>query len=296
MFDPSIIEIQIKGLLTKIAHTQDPTAVGYEPKYHAYYLSMPLLTAAFLNNELLYKRVLTEIVPVLDNIQDPAWKAWLEGRVLIAAKQIHDTGTYDSALLVTKSLLPDKGTEENEFTAWAWGYLASASNDEFNAARNKLLAEGNKLSDLFHAINQNPASTDVQKQAALSNALWVWVMNIQAVANADKSKDNEAFYHQCLNSLKSLTGENTVEDALSRGLLRTEASNDYPAWAMAIVRLSAALMKDHDLYNKLDATLAQSIDSAVDPYEKMLGQVYNEAAINQHAKFSHSATVKMTNN
>ena len=90
---------------------------------------------------------------------------------------------------------------------------------------------------------------------ALSNAIWAWVMNLSAAANA---KDQET-YDLSKKNIESLTGKASVTKSLETGLLRTAVSNDYPAWALGKLLYAAKIRNDVELYHDSDAALRSSI-------------------------------------
>ena len=103
-------------------------------------------------------------------------------------------------------------------------------------------------------------------------------MCVQAAANAS---DKEC-YDDTLKQMQVMMGQTSVSDALSKGLLRTFASNDYPAWAIAIVRLSAATIGDEKLFLELEAPLKAAIEGAKEAKtmpELLLAQVNQSLAI-----------------
>ena len=60
----------------------------------------------------------------------------------------------------------------------------------------------------------------------------------------------------------SLGDVKQVTQALENSLLRIATSNDYPAWALAKVRLAAAVMRDKELYQEINNPLLSSIEAA----------------------------------
>src|SRR6185312_11059639 len=80
-------------------------------------------------------------------------------------------------------------------------------------------------------------------------------LNIQAAARAHDRATYEAIKTK-------ITGNETVSTALAHGLSHTAASNDYPAWALAKVRLAAATIGDEALFLALKAPVEASIAEA----------------------------------
>lgn len=96
------------------------------------------------------------------------------------------------------------------------------------------------------------------EQAILSDALWAFVMNLQAAANA---KDHST-YSWIKEQMQSILKTESVAEALEKGLLRTTQSNDYPAWAMAKTYCAARMLNDNELCQNIESFLVSSIDAA----------------------------------
>lgn len=178
----------------------------------------------------------------------PSWmrtnsfKAWMWGRVLLAADSVNDTTTINKALANLRILLDDTqptATDNPAFYTWAWAYRAAYNQQEYAISKDKMLQGAYKLDNL-------------------SDALWAWVMNLQAAAYAH----DLATYETCKQQIISVAHTATVSQALTKGLLRTAASNDYPAWAMAKVRYAARVVGDEALYAELESSLNASIREA----------------------------------
>lgn len=234
-------------------------------KDDAYQLSMPLIASAQQSNELAYKNTLPKIEEALKKIPEKgpknSFKAWLLGRILLSADSIGDTTSRTTKIAELKTLLANPSTKKDCFSTWAWGYLAAINEDEYQYARKPMLKNALLLNVEYQEVKLS-ASTETQTktQEALSNALWAWVMSLQAAAN---SKDKQT-YDEILGHIKTITMQPTIAEALSKGLLRTATSNDYPAWAISIVQLAAARMGDEKQYNELSKTLETSIKEAKD--------------------------------
>lgn len=263
-----------------------------EPKMVAYYLCMPFYASAqtYSSTQVeeyknLYYQIKADLLQALDKTDDSSFKAWMLGRVILAAKLMNDNETLNFWLPKMKAILEKcvKDNTKDEFTAWAWGYLAALDKKEYKAAKKEMLIEAQDLTKLYHKLYQEQQQNvlegksldekdEAKLQAALSNALWAHVMNLQAAA---KDKDGLTF-RMILLEIKQIKGSNSVAEALTKGLLRTAASNDYPAWAIGIVRLAAETLPDKELFNELEEPLKKAIHEAIrDKYfaEATLAQV-----------------------
>lgn len=227
-----------------------------------YAVSIPLIASAQLKDETRYQSAREKMLYALSNLdihpnQFPEWmrnnsfKAWMLGRLLLAANHIDDKAivlqTKKKLALLLKS---DITTKDNiAFLAWAWGYLAALDETEYKIATNTMMISADVLSAKYKLS---------QSHDDLSNALWAWVMNIAASANVKDEKT----YNTIKEAIKSLTGANTITESIEKGLLRTATSNDYPAWALAKIYAAAAMIGDEELSKEIDATLSISIQNA----------------------------------
>jgi hypothetical protein len=228
-----------------------------------YAASLPLIASAGLGDEKRYEAICSQILSALDTLDKkpddcPQWmrnnsfKAWMFGRLLLAADNMSDTKTVEQTKNRLSLFLEEKMTEEDNyaFFTWAQGYRAALNNTEYEKSKKRMMSDSLQLSEKYKA---NP--TD---HSALSDALWAWIMNLCASANANDKQGYELIKQE----IKSLTGLESVSHALETGLLRTSDSNDYPAWALAKIRLAAATMLDKELYQNTDKALISSIESA----------------------------------
>ncbi len=228
-----------------------------------YAASLPMIMSAELGDAKGYQANSAQMLKMLEMLESkpemfPQWmqsnsfKAWMWGRVLLAADSINDVGRVSMAQNKLSTLLNGKITDKDSsaFFTWAWGYRAALNPSEYqNAGKDKMMEGARQLTTDY----KNSGSHD-----QLSNALWAWVMNIQAAARAGDRKT----YENIKNEMKRTAGTDSVSVALETGLLRTADSNDYPAWAMAIVRRSAAAMGDAQLFQEIGATLTLSMNEA----------------------------------
>ncbi len=250
--------------------TQSIAGLSAKTNSDEYRLSMVVIASAQQGNEKLYQKTLMELQNKLNavakNKKDPknnSYRAWHLGRILLAADSIDDKHTVAQILPELKSLLTDEKTAKDAYSAWGWGYLASLNKKEYKSAKSKMLESANALTEQYqqaktHADNSEESQMALQIQ--LSNALWAWVMDAQAAANAN----DEKIFNFILEQMKTITGEKTVGLALTKGLQRLSTSNDYPAWALGIVRLAAATIGNKAIYDELEKPLADSIQGAKD--------------------------------
>lgn len=226
-----------------------------------YLASLPLMASAGLGDEKRYAQAREQMLEALNKdlkdypqewMQNNSFKAWMLGRVLLAAKQMDDLKTVESAQNNLSKLLEEKITEKDNdaFFVWAWGYRAALNKKEYEIANKKMMEGAIKLT---HKFIQKPSD-----HSLLSDALWAWTMNLAAAANAN----DEATYKKIKEFILALTDKKSVADALESGLLRTEKSNDYPAWALAKVRLAAGIMQDKVLYKDTNEILSNSTQAA----------------------------------
>ncbi len=249
-----------------------------------YAASLPLIANAELGNKKSYLVIRDHMQQALTALDQkptdfPQWmrnnsfKAWMFGRVVLSADAMKDVRTLVLAKRKLVALLNQKMTPDDSlaFFAWAEGYTAALSDRAYTTYVKKMMRDAAELSDQYKAKPTHDG---------LSNTLWAWVMNLSAAANAGNQHD----YNWIKDQILSLTGKKSVTEALETGLLRTADSNDYPAWAMAKVRLSAAVMHDRDLYQEIETSLTSSIENAKSAGAKAeyaLAVVDNELAVVQ---------------
>jgi len=218
--------------------------LGRQSALDPYKGSIYLIVASELGNKAQYSYGKWGILALLTAIENgysnqPAWMlnnsflAWMWGRAAIASASMNDIDDHAVKHLI-KYL--DDNPENPAFNTWAWGYRAALNNQEYEISKDKMLKGASQLTEK-------------------PDALWAWVMNLQAAAFAG---DVET-YNLCKKEIMALSNAKTVSEALVKGLLRTPESNDYPAWALAKVRYSAKVIKDDALYAELESSLNTSI-------------------------------------
>jgi hypothetical protein len=230
-----------------------------------YTASLPLIAAAELGDAKRYevsKNQMLKALEMLDEqptnysewMRNNSFKSWMWGRVLLAADSMNDGTTISIAKNKLAVLLEEKITPQDSlaFFTWGWGYRAALDQKEYDASYKKMFDGAMQLTARYRGGKGD--------HDALSNALWAWVMNLPAAANADDTHKYTWIKQQIL----FLTGETSVTNAIEKGLLRTAASNDYPAWALAKIRCAAVTMNDKELYQEIDTELNSSISASKD--------------------------------
>ena len=249
------------GFPEKFKMTTNLESLLMHTKDDAYALSMPLLISSQLGNRELYKKSISRMNKAMTQLAADPFKAWMYGRILISAHNIDDRETVAKTQITLSTLLDDlvksDTTRFDRFTIWALGYIAATSKDEFSKARAPMIAGGNYLTKEYLNIYARDVSEE-KKQEARSDALWAWVMISQAAANSGEKEE----FENAINQMLTITQQTSIGTALSVGLLRTAASNDFPAWAMGIVRLAAQVIGDETRYSELEAPLNTSISEA----------------------------------
>lgn len=261
----------------------------------AYQISMPLLASAQQQDEKRFFELLPKMQYALQNMSDNALAAWLWGRIYAATNNIgvKAYSAKTNAEKQLKTLLTSEATEKNAFSAWAWGYyLADTNNGEYKEYNQAMFAATANLSTKYKAKKAQLAEakevSDKDKkelQNLSTDAMWGWVMALQAAANnahLDKTKQ----YNKILQEMQEMTGQDTVAAALAAGL----TADDYPAWAVSIVRLAAATVDDKALYLQLEKPLKDSIVIARTSghmAEEVLAQLNSNLAI-AHWSENHS--------
>lgn len=258
-------KVSLENIIDELTHANtDP-----------YSASLPLIASAELGDKKRYDITLTHMLNSLDkNTQDHPFKAWMLGRILLAADDMNDADTIKKARQKLNEYLNE---DSSAFSAWAWGYRAALDSKNYALYKKSMLDAAETLTKKYQTSPNHEA---------LSNALWAWVMNLQAAAFAGDQKS----YHWIKEQIKLIAEENSVSLSLKKGLLRTAQSNDYPAWAMAKTRYSAIIINDKELYQEIEIPLMTSIDSAQKENikaEYVLSVLDNQLAIfaNQNLSF-----------
>src|SRR5689334_16242306 len=91
----------------------------------AYDASVVLYASALLMKKKRYMEALKAIKAQLAEKPNDSFKAWMLGRIVLAATHFGDTATVDEMLPLLKSLLPEVAKDQNY--AWALGYLAAVN-------------------------------------------------------------------------------------------------------------------------------------------------------------------------
>jgi hypothetical protein len=221
----------------------------------AYAASLPLIASAEMGDKKRYELAREKLLNSLETLDKnpesaPQWmrnnsfKAWMWGRVLLAADSASDTSTAMEAQQRLQALLKENVTARDNFAffTWAWGYRAAYDKREYEMSSKKMLDDTSKLTTIFN---------ESREHRALSDALWAWVMNLQAAAYAG----DQISYAWIKEQIKLITETESVSLALEKGLLRTAESNDYPAWAMAKVRCAAIIAGDKELFQEIESSL-----------------------------------------
>jgi hypothetical protein len=269
------IEATIDGLATSAANP--------------YTASLPLIASAGLGDQVRYNTSRTQMLSFLDQLdknpntyptwmQNDAFKAWMWGRILLAADTMGDKATAKDCAALIKLISEDSAKKDNfAFYTWAQGYYAAFNQSTYESIRQNMLDNATLL------------SKNITDHDALSNALWAWVMNLSAAANATHQAD----YEFCKTQITTLTKTQSVSKALEQVLLRTADSNDYPAWALAKVQLAAAIMGDKTLYQETDRALILSISGANTSNAKaeyVLAVIENQLAIQAEQALAETKT------
>jgi hypothetical protein len=219
----------------------------------AYSLSMPLIIAATLGSSH-YPTVRNMMMisleqPDINRIDQKSFKAWMLGRVLMSDLTIKESDDKESQAAVQelKELL-NSNLAADSFTAWAWAYLACV---DYEYAKGKMIQATEGLA---------------QSKASVSDQLWAWVMCMQAAAR----EQDGAIYTRCIQEIQKIGGKPQLAQALITGLTRNEQNhnNDFPAWALALVRSAAEMMGDMNRVNDLQDPIRQSLQEAIELSKK----------------------------
>lgn len=212
----------------------------------SYTASIPLLANAELGDLKHYKESRKNMLKNLAALErkpdshkewmrNNGFKAWMWGRVLLAAATIKDEKKVEKAKLQLDSLFAKQTEKDNlAFFTWARAYAATLNKTEYTNLRDRMVNDAEQLTKIYQKQ---------ETQSTKSNALWAWVMNLYAAAKTNNTED----YFLFKKDMMKVANTTSVTEALTTGLLRrTPDSNDYPAWALAIACHAAAIIGDKE--------------------------------------------------
>jgi hypothetical protein len=236
--------------------------------------SLLVMASAELGDSHRYDKTLRALMEGLWQLEDSgiskywnSYKAFMWGRILISADNMNDVrGTIEAQRELDKFLRASVTPADTiAMTTWAWGYRAAFNENEYQTSKKIMLENASILS------KQYKASGDPN---ILADALWAWVMNIQAAAFVH----DQQTYHWIKEQIKLVTNETSIVEALDKHLLNAV---DYPAWAIAKVRYAASVIGDQVLYDEIENVLLLSIQNArkSNEAEYVLAVVDNQLAM-----------------
>ncbi len=245
-----------KRLKIKSQFENDLKKLVEEVPNNPYSLSLPLMASAFLGNAQIYSNLRNQIIPMLNNINQPGFKAWLLGRVFLASTTIMDTDTSQSIKLELSKLVDGDSTRgeitDPDYSMLLWGMEYLISND-----RDSYLLKREDLSFNLDRLMEAAKSRSLDHEL-VSNVVWVHVLAISASTIIN---DNEMYQH-AIRNVNNIFAKNNIGDSLITGLIRNDKSSDYPAWAVAIVASAAKKLNDESNYRLLFPLAEQSIQEA----------------------------------
>lgn len=228
----------------------------------AYAFSIPLYASALLGDQTRFNTILLKMRASLNSLENNGFKAWLYGRVLLSAKNTGNLNVIKEAKDHIENYLASNPNDTGACATWAIGYLAAFNEECYSLYQQRLLAQSKELSRKYLSTSANNNATADNIQSDLSDAIWAWIMALQAAALAGDSDT----YDFIVDQIKSITQQNNLTSALAHGLLRTKASNDYPAWALAIATFSSAQInakkKDEQNFTQLSCATSGSLQIA----------------------------------
>lgn len=237
----------------------------------SYSMSIPLFASGILGDEKRFNESLLKINSYLKSMPDDGFKAWLYGRILLSAKSMKNEQGIIEAKNFLINYFDTSKEDRSAFATWAIGYLAAFNQDSFTKHKDQLLTYSRELTAKYVHSKSNNKNDPDKEQSDLSDAVWAWVMFLQAAAFAD----DKAAYEMIIGEINNISKQVSLAETLGSCLLRTKASNDYPAWALGIATLSAASMNDEVNYGQLKSATTDSLKIAaqVKTEEALLGEL-----------------------
>jgi hypothetical protein len=234
----------------------------------AYKLSMPLMASGVLGDRGLYNVIEHYMSKSLKKLEEESsYTDWLRGRMLMADLAMNGKVTRNDILIPLQRHV-EFAQKIDPFMAWAAGYLAVVD------YRNK-----DRMLKILTELTNNPS-------VSKSDKVWAWVLAMHAAAQANDT----GTYLKAMDQINQIAGQSNLSQSLPSVLLRTPESSDYPAWALALARLSAATIGDSSYFTSLDAAMNQSLDEAKRDAQKdykaraerLLAEVNNRLAIQRN--------------
>lgn len=218
----------------------------------AYSLSMLLIISAKSGDISSYQRINAAMSSALGQMtsEQNSRKAWLLGRRLAAAKAVNSPDV-DAITATLKALLHNSKTTPDIYTAWAWGYLADVSPEEYHAAKTSMTQAAVDVTKKYDVLKEKKEEPPEKVAEELSSVLWAWVMNLQAAANAGDREN----YQRILAEIENITQQKSITNALSNGI----PIADYRAWALAIAYFAAVVIEDKERSDELRMALPNAI-------------------------------------
>lgn len=226
-------------------------------------LSVPLMMTSLLGKEKSYAIILKKMEAALELMPTNTTKAWLIGRVLLAAKHQGDETTLEKYLPEMKALLKSAAPQDPH-AAWAWGYLAGLSKEEYAAAQKNLFATTLSLIEEYNTKKST---------AAFTNALWAITMGLYATAQMNHEED----YRNLLGMCRLIDPESPA-----MALFFAIPASDGRAWAMGLAMEAAVKMKDslsYDYLVKPSHIAIQVAKTCGHTVDACMGEIYAASAM-----------------
>jgi len=250
-----------------------------------YDISMPLLAAALTNDKAAYPPLRDKMLQASNTVllhnkppRDMTEKAWLLGRILVAANSMQDQETVEFTKKILINILKTvRYYRKDACVAWAWGYL-----QVYNATQDPKAYTDNKLFMLKYTqelVNERNPAPGLEPMP-MTNILWAEVMDLQAAAAAN----DRATYQEILKDILTVTGTNTIVEAFQQMPIE-----DYRAWAMASVGLAASQMKNEETLELISGAITKVINDSPSSEDKMLAQATWRLVPSPQAQLSQSS-------
>lgn len=166
------IKHQIKALATKLYQKTDNDNLALDTRL--YQLSMPLLATSAVDKSL-YNTIDTQMALDIDKIDILPKRAWLLGRMLLAANSAGNKARADVYRQKLKALLNnDLRWSNHMMTGWAWGYYYA--NTAFGPNEDIQSKIDMPYQQVLKNYQANPSAEN------LSNLLWTITMNLSAAS------------------------------------------------------------------------------------------------------------------
>lgn len=244
----------------------------YAKANNAYAFTIPVLGAGMLaqaneyNNQAEIKTLYTDAVAGLETAlateaMKDSRKAWLLGRLAQSAAQMNIQNKVSETTSAIDDLLKDASLDA--YGTWAIGYIAGLDKAQCDAKKELCTQGAMALTEKYNSIEL----AGKEKDAARSDALWAWVMIVQAAAHAPDS----ALYEKCWQHITPLLDQGGIP------------IDDFNAWGSGILYFAAIKMEDKARFETIKHTFQNALEKTPSAEDRFLAEL-NQFLAHEHVE------------